>query len=511
MQKVGGDRSGVTTLFSELPSASKRPSVFLVSTALHAAAFWLIWFGLHHAVKLVPANDRYTVRLLNLDQPPPRPHSAAAATQPLVAPPLARDASREQADRASVRKSPARALSAPAATGNPGRAAAPATPQLVAQTQAVQTLMQPNAPLVLVPENLPIPRVVIWKPKASEPKLLAPPVPQRASAKDLQPSPNPPVKAQRIANVEVAPSPVPTMPDLAASSTTPILLPRATPLNRVPESASVHPANPASAQVLSLSDIELQRGVAPLPQISEIARGSANSLMGVLNSPSSGSGKTPAQQSGAAAEGSGQGVLAGPATNGIGTNGSGRLDSAAGPGANAQAGGPGQSGAGASGSLHAGGAVTRILVPRNGQFGFVVVGGSMAEDDPEAPDVWGSRLVYSVYLHVGLAHNWILQFALPRDSHAARTKNTVQPKAPWPYLIVRPHLDPGDWDTDTILVHGFVNVNGHFERLAVVFPAQFAQAKFVIDSLDQWRFRPAVKDGLATAVEILLAIPNPDQ
>jgi hypothetical protein len=73
---------------------------------------------------------------------------------------------------------------------------------------------------------------------------------------------------------------------------------------------------------------------------------------------------------------------------------------------------------------------------------------------------------------------------------------------------VTPHLSPGDYDTDALLVHGFIDAAGHFQQLAVVSPTQFAQSKFVLDALQQWQFRPATQNGQAAAVEVLLIIPQ---
>jgi hypothetical protein len=46
-----------------------------------------------------------------------------------------------------------------------------------------------------------------------------------------------------------------------------------------------------------------------------------------------------------------------------------------------------------------------------------------------------------------------------------------------------------------------------FEKLAIVFPAGFAQSKFVLGALEQWQFRAALQNGLMTTVEVLLIIP----
>ena len=61
------------------------------------------------------------------------------------------------------------------------------------------------------------------------------------------------------------------------------------------------------------------------------------------------------------------------------------------------------------------------------------------------------------------------------------------------------------------MVHGFVNAAGRFEKLAIAFPTEFAQTKFVLSALEQWRFRPARQNGQLAAVEVLLIIPEVSQ
>jgi hypothetical protein len=151
---------------------------------------------------------------------------------------------------------------------------------------------------------------------------------------------------------------------------------------------------------------------------------------------------------------------------------------------------------------------TRIHVAKDGHFGVVVVGSSMADEYPETVEVWGSRLIYTVYLHVGTRRNWILQYALPRGADAAAAGNDARPEAPWPYDIVRPDLKTAEYNSDALMVHGIVNAAGRFERLAMVFPSEFARAKFVLDAMQQWQFRPAAVNGKQAAVEVLVIIPE---
>jgi hypothetical protein len=115
-------------------------------------------------------------------------------------------------------------------------------------------------------------------------------------------------------------------------------------------------------------------------------------------------------------------------------------------------------------------------------------------------------LAYTVYLHVGVGKNWILQYSLPRMQEAASTGSAGRPDAPWPYDITRPSID-ADANADAIMIHGFVNALGRFEQLAVIFPTELAETKFLLHALQQWQFRPAMQNGQATAMEVLLIIP----
>ncbi len=141
-----------------------------------------------------------------------------------------------------------------------------------------------------------------------------------------------------------------------------------------------------------------------------------------------------------------------------------------------------------------------------------MVGASLEEKYPEMSAVWNDRVAYTVYLHVGLAKSWILQYSLPRAGDAAVGGNVTRLEAPWPYNIVRPNIAPDAINSDALLVHGYVNQAGRFESLAIAFPPQFPEAQFVLDSLKQWQFRPASQNGQTERVEVLLIIPDePDE
>jgi hypothetical protein len=287
----------------------------------------------------------------------------------------------------------------------------------------------------------------------------------------------------------------------------------------VPETASKSsgPATPAS--IISVSEIKLQDGTATLPMISEVA---PTPFSGSLtpgqpkSSSETGNGKTDSKLNGAGAgptSGNRTGTAVantngpvgqgGVGQNGVGQGGVGQGgvgQGGVGGGAN------GLSGPGSGGSDTTEFKVVHIALPKNGSFGVVVVGSSLAEDYPETVDLWKGRLAYTVYLHVGITKNWIMQYSIPRSQAVTSIDGAGRPDAPWPYDITRPSIDP-DVNADAIMVHGFVNTAGRFEQLAVVFPTALAEAKFLLHALQQWQFRPSMQSGQPTAVEVLLIIP----
>jgi hypothetical protein len=109
---------------------------------------------------------------------------------------------------------------------------------------------------------------------------------------------------------------------------------------------------------------------------------------------------------------------------------------------------------------------------------------------------------------VGLARSWILAYALAGADEAAAGGAVANLEAPWPFSIVRPNLNAEEIGAEALIVHGYVNAAGRFEDLQVVLPADFADARFVLDALGGWQFRPATRQGVPVRVEVLLVIPQ---
>jgi hypothetical protein len=149
-----------------------------------------------------------------------------------------------------------------------------------------------------------------------------------------------------------------------------------------------------------------------------------------------------------------------------------------------------------------------LLLPKNGKFSIVVVGSSLQDQYPETARIWATRVPYTAYMHVGLDKSWILQYSATREADLAGAGRVERMNAPWPYDIRRPNIDRRDLHASALIVHGILNPAGRLESLAVAAPSGFRYASFVLRMLREWQFRPALQNGHATPVEVLLIIPE---
>ncbi len=471
--------SRTITLFTESRDISQAPTSFLVSILFHAVAAGLVFFGVVYSPKLNTraAAEHFTVRRLDLDTPEQMRRAA----------------------RSKVKYPGPRPVTQPLKRGGKPVARQAALRQIAHAQKGAQTLVQPDiASQLTLTQEIPVPTLVIWSPKKTPVKTVVAPLPEKPTAADVRPSPDPPNEELNLADISIAASPVaaPKLPTLP-STTSPVAVQAPQQVQLAPATVSQPSAEPTPAAVMSLSDLKMAQGTVVLPPVNETA--DSNSPGALAPGPtrdSSGPGKS--NQAGAG--GAGDSAASGADPPG---NADVALER---PGAEAAL----RRGADAGFGQDIQPSSTKITLPKDGQFGAVVVGASLEDEFPEMASVWSGRLAYTVYLHVGLARSWILQYSLPRSDEAAAAGNIARLEAPWPFNIVRPNLasGPGPVEADTIMVHGFVNQAGRFEALNIVFPPQLPQAQFVLSALQQWQFRPATQNGQAARVEVLLIIPE---
>ncbi|MGC1462040.1 MAG: hypothetical protein WA802_07560 [Terracidiphilus sp.] len=470
--------SRTITLFSESRDIGQRSTSFVASVLFHCVALGLLSFGVMYTPRLntKAIAERYSVRNIDLETPEQQARRAARSNVKYPGP-------RKPGPPPKAKPDAGKPIPQP-----------PVLRQVAKAQKGPQTLLQPDLPTqVTLKQEVPVPTMMIWSPKKADVKTVVAPQPEKPTAADVKPVPDPPNEEVDLSNISISavavPSPkLPTPP----STTSPIAIHTPAPVEMAPATVSQPTAQPTPAAIMSVSDLKMAQGTVVLPPVNESA---ATDAQGVLA-------PGPAQDSSA------QGKNNQPGSAGVGSSAGNPGDQDA---AVTKADGTGPStppsadvGSGQSGQPSA----TQITLPRDGQFGAVVVGESLDSQYPELNTVWGGRLAYTVFLHVGLARSWILQYSLPRTEEASAAGTIARLEAPWPYNIVRPNLALGPVDGNTIMIHGYVNQSGRFEALNIVFPPEFPQAPFVLKSLQNWQFRPASQNGQAARVEVLLIIPE---
>lgn len=448
---------------------------------MHGVGAGLVSLGILDMPHLAPplAAQQYTLRHLDLHTPQPSHSSGGSVSYPGPV---------EQTARIAQSRSPA--------PGAKPHAPAPPLPQTAEAPPARQTLIQPDVrnPVVLA-EKIPLPSVVIWAPEKTPVKSIAPPQPQKPTAADVTPSITPPNEEVTLSDLGISSSDLAVQdPLIQATTTSPVVIHDPNLLQLPPVTTSDSTAEPTPATVVSLSNLRMDDGTVTLPPANQTAAASAPGSLAPGQTadaaPQADSG--PAGGAGALAPGQGAGGVTVTPSTALGPSSAGTTVGPA-PGAGQGSGQP---------------SATIINLPHDGQFGSVVVGDSIGDVYPEVTDLWSSRMAYTVYLHVGLAKSWILQYSLPAAADAADAGEVAPLDAPWPYNIVRPNIPPGSVDADALMIHGFINPAGRFDSLSVAFPSSYAQAQFVLGSLQQWQFRPAAQDGKPVRVEVMLIIPE---
>jgi hypothetical protein len=387
-------------------------------------------------------------------------------------------------------------------------------PDLPVRNHATQTILQADLPPDLPPQvNQRLPQLVFWD--AEKAKLPDKPInPGNLTAKLQTPKLNStprleaPNRETLASDISVASAPSSTLRALLSPATTmPLQLLDSAKDPTGP--SSIDPLTGQPVHVLAISaDPAPPTGALKellIPAGNQLARLPGTSpLFGIpgMGDSSGGSGAT--GSSGNAA-GVGEG---GPANGGKGTAraggsahsfpGDGRLSGILSP--------PGLNGT-----------PLRVIHPSNGVFDIVVVQSSSAETFPDGADALSGRPIYTVYLQVGAAKEWILQYCLPNMAGTLQTGsivklgNTESVASPYPVVTVRP---PEDWQhgPDYLLVHGFLDESGRFREMKIL-PGRAATASTttaLLQYLSFWEFRPALQDGRPVKVEVILAVP-PDR
>ncbi len=481
----------------------RRPVGFGISAMFHVASFLALTLGPSSGPserRTPPADQEYTVLVLNMDDVRPRrpEHSADIASSRGVstmksALPAPLNSAR-QADSAQSSKLAERADSGSHAV----------LPPLPRRDRAPQTLIQPVVPPDLrLASEIPLPTVMLWQhPLVPMATKKVTPVVQVPDTSDLSNPDNhnntADLKVDALLKTHTI---LPTRPFVAPAARGPVAH-----RSNDPQQLPVMEAGPANvAALISLPDspVVSARTVA-IPAANQVAASGSGGLgkSGAQDDRGSGAAMSPSKTPAGQGSGSNDGNLSTLAVS----NG-GATTAAASSGTSLVAHGePG--GGGQLADLPIAG-TTRVTLPKDGTFSVVVAGPSLAAPYTESEGALSGKIVYSVFLGVGLPKKWILEYCLPKsEEQKNQVKGHAQPiNAPFPYVIVRPN-DIGISSREYVIVRGILSVAGRFEQLALVFPNDLGRKDLLMESLRQWTFRPASRDGVPAEVEVLLIIPS---
>jgi hypothetical protein len=460
------------SLFSAQPELSQQPYSILISAVAHGLVIGLVFLGIFTApkVKAPTAILHYDVRQLEL-------HTL--------------DTEMERAEASAVKSLQHHAKTARPPAPVPNNAEqSPLMRQIALATPGRQTLIQPDVLKPITPKvEIPVPTVVLWNAANAPSKVVVAPQPVKPNVAIIKPSLRKPNQEVNLADISIPSSTLAKLNSpMRASTTTQLVVQGPKPTPPAPITTASGSGQPTSATIMSISDTKMANGHVALPPVNV---GAAKESPGALaasqakDSSQSGHGDPASKPAGA------------PASHGSSTD-------------SAQANGEDSDGSRNGSALGNRTNTVHITRSKEGQFGAVIVGSSLDAKYPETSEIWSGRMTYTVYVGVGLPHSWILQYSLSRGGNAPQG-NIAGLAAPYPFNIVRPNLAPGSIDADALMVHGYVNLAGRFENLAVVFPPDFPQAKFVLDSLAQWQFRPATLNNQDVRVEVLLIIPETEE
>lgn len=418
-------------------------------------------------------------------------------------------------------------------------------PQVPQTADAGPLVLQPDYP-VPPPLKTAVPALAFWARQAPLPK---PPrraivipgrveAPAAPSALDAPPVLTAPNRELAASDINMALPPGQTLPVLPVpnSATNPIRL-RAPAAE--PTVASFDPTLGRPVNVLALGSerapagelVEIAKGLRNVPAI-EVADGTSGARMqtaqAAADSGRAGDGRqhpngtdtttrevarakaavAPASAPGQGAgprqpPGSGNAPGAGPAQASVAA---GRAGAGAHPAAL-----PGSPGAAPPTATNAGD-VMRILHPATGSFDVVIMQSGARDDLPELGGMLSGSPVYTVYLRVGAAREWLLEYCvIPVAKRSAspyqiNVGDSVEVSPPYPLSTVVPNSILGQQHSRPIVVHGLLTTSGNLRDVRAA-DASSLLARQLLPLLGEWRFRPALKNREAIEVEVLLVVP----
>jgi hypothetical protein len=159
-----------------------------------------------------------------------------------------------------------------------------------------------------------------------------------------------------------------------------------------------------------------------------------------------------------------------------------------------------------------GAGVIRTTHASNGNFDVVILQSVRRDDLPEVGATLSGNPVYTVYLSVGDAREWLLEYCIPAsvnpraNSYMVNIDDPGVVSAPYPLATAIPKSIFELPHPKNIVLHGLLSATGALHEVKAP-NMDNALVHDVLLLLSQWQFRPALRNKVPVDVEVLLIIP----
>ncbi len=156
--------------------------------------------------------------------------------------------------------------------------------------------------------------------------------------------------------------------------------------------------------------------------------------------------------------------------------------------------------------------VIRMTHPSNGNFDVVILQSVARDGLPAVGATLSGNPVYTVYLSVGDAREWLLEYCIPASANPRTSGfmvNIDDPgviSAPYPLSTAIPKSILDLPHPQHIVFRGLLSAAGALHEVKPV-STDNALIRDVLSMLSQWQFRPALRNKVPVEVEILLIVP----
>jgi len=155
--------------------------------------------------------------------------------------------------------------------------------------------------------------------------------------------------------------------------------------------------------------------------------------------------------------------------------------------------------------------ITRIH-PVNGKFDIVIMQSAVSNEMPEAGSMLTGSPVYTVYLQVGDQKEWLLQYCIPETDHSKTSAYQINVDDATP---VTPPYPISTAIPSGILAQAIPKPIGLYGLLTTAGILRMKEPQSrnplpleILTLLNEWLFRPAVRNNKPVNVEVLLVIPS---